>query len=220
MSKPALIALVLALGAAPALAAPPFKAPRNMYGQPDLSGNWSNATLTPETRSPGLGTRATFTEAEVEKLETQVTNEVEQGNASIDPNLGAPKVGGEIKAGTRPEYAAAAEGTKAERSGHERREQLLGSLNFSLDGVDSGVVTERDFVGERVIAYDVPFVPRALDQAARVLRLSHIGRLKKRLTAGRFNQGHRLRAALRRQVRHQYPRTLTRKGQRSRPPYP
>jgi hypothetical protein len=60
---------------------------------------------------------------------------------------------------------------------------------------------------------------RALDQAARVLGLSHIGRLKKRLTAGRFNQGHRLRAAIQRQVRHQYPRTLTRKGQCSRPPY-
>lgn len=107
MFKPALIALVLALGAATALAAPPFKAPRNMYGQPDLSGNWSNSTLTPETRPPGLGTRAAFTEAEVKKLETQVTNEVEQGNASIDPTLGAPKVGGEIKPGTRPEFAAA-----------------------------------------------------------------------------------------------------------------
>jgi hypothetical protein len=107
MSKPALIALVLALGAAPALAAPPFKVPRNIYGQPDLSGNWSNATLTPETRPPGLGTRATLTEAEVKKLEAQATTEVEQGNESIDPTLGAPKVGGEVKAGIRPEYAAA-----------------------------------------------------------------------------------------------------------------
>ena len=38
MSKPALSALVLALGAAPALAPPPFKAPRNRVGQPGPSG--------------------------------------------------------------------------------------------------------------------------------------------------------------------------------------
>ncbi|MCA3712490.1 MAG: hypothetical protein IM664_10710 [Phenylobacterium sp.] len=107
MFKPALIALVLALSAGPALAAPPFKAPRNMYGQPDLSGNWSNASLTPETRAPALGARATFSEEEVRQMEAQAVSEVEQGNQSIDPDQGAPKVGGEIKAGIRPEYAAA-----------------------------------------------------------------------------------------------------------------
>mgnify|MGYP000181461504 CR=1 FL=1 len=32
-------------------AAAPWKAPRNAMGQPDLSGYWSNATLTPLTRN-------------------------------------------------------------------------------------------------------------------------------------------------------------------------
>ncbi len=39
-------------------------------------------------------------------LESQAATEVEQGNESIDPTLGAPKVGGEIRAGVRPESAA------------------------------------------------------------------------------------------------------------------
>ena len=87
-----------------------FKAPRNSMGQPDLSGIWSNASLTRETRPPALGNRRAYTEDEVAKLESAVVREVEEGNADIDPSTPAPKVGGETPAGARPEFAAAAGG--------------------------------------------------------------------------------------------------------------
>ena len=51
------------------LAADAYKAPRNGFGQPDLGGNWSNATLTPQARSPLYGTRKILTPEEVAILE-------------------------------------------------------------------------------------------------------------------------------------------------------
>lgn len=94
------------LAATPTRAAP-FKTPRNAFGQPDLSGYWSNSTLTPETRPAALGAKATYTEEEVAKLEAAVVAEVEEGNQRTDPNAPAPKAGGEASAAARPEFAAA-----------------------------------------------------------------------------------------------------------------
>jgi hypothetical protein len=85
-----------------------YKAPRNAIGQPDLSGYWSNASLTPESRPSALGSRAVYTPEEVTKLESAVVKEVEEGNERTDPNEGAPKKGGEAPApNVRPEFAAA-----------------------------------------------------------------------------------------------------------------
>lgn len=117
-------ALVLALGtalcAAPlALTGPldaaaqtksTYKAPRNAWGQPDLSGFWSNVTLTPEVRPAAYGNRLVHTPEEVQKMENAVLQEIEEGNQSTDPNAPAPKKGGEIKEGIRPEFAAAGGG--------------------------------------------------------------------------------------------------------------
>src|SRR5512147_729456 len=50
-------------------AAGDYRAPRNGFGQPDLAGNWSNATLTPQVRSPFYGTRRAQTPQEVKLLE-------------------------------------------------------------------------------------------------------------------------------------------------------
>ena len=47
MLKPALTALAIALTAAPALA----QVPRAPDGKPDLTGIWSNASLTPLSRA-------------------------------------------------------------------------------------------------------------------------------------------------------------------------
>ncbi|HEY2751983.1 hypothetical protein [Phenylobacterium sp.] len=92
--------------AAPAKAAAPYVAPRNAFGQPDLTGFWSNATLTPEQRPAALGDRAVYTPAEVAKLEGAVAKEVEDGNKPTDPNSGAE--GGKADPKTlRPEFAAA-----------------------------------------------------------------------------------------------------------------
>src|SRR6266481_7633647 len=99
-SSPVHRALILALGTAlcaapialsgPAAAQPKaeaaYKAPRNAFGQPDLTGFWSNATLTPEQRPAALGDRAVYTSQEVAKLEGAVVKEVEEGNKPTDPN--------------------------------------------------------------------------------------------------------------------------------------
>lgn len=115
-------ALILALGTALGLAplacmtgaavaqtkapAAAYKTPRNVFGQPDLSGFWSNASLTPLTRPASAGGKAVYTEEEVKKLEAQVVAEVEEGNADTDPDAPAeaPKT---TSANVRPEFAAA-----------------------------------------------------------------------------------------------------------------
>ena len=90
----------------PAAKASAYKAPRTAFGQPDLSGFWTNASLTPLTRSPTVGGRAVYTEDEVKKLEAAVEKEVEEGNAPTDPDAPAeaPK---RDTANIRPEFAAA-----------------------------------------------------------------------------------------------------------------
>ena len=55
---------------APALAADAWKAPRNAYGQPDLSGVWTNATITTLERPPAFGERKVLTDAEARRLES------------------------------------------------------------------------------------------------------------------------------------------------------
>ena len=54
-----------------AIAAGPYHAPRNALGQPDLSGNWTNATITPFEREAKYGDRLALTDAEVKALEGQ-----------------------------------------------------------------------------------------------------------------------------------------------------
>ncbi len=87
-------------------AAQTYKAPRNAVGQPDLSGFWSNATLTPMTRRPQFKDRLVYTPAEVEEMEKNAEAEVEEGNAPTDPNAPAD-VKPETRANIRPEFAAA-----------------------------------------------------------------------------------------------------------------
>jgi hypothetical protein len=105
----ALCAAPLAVSAATAPAKAPaaaWKAPRTAFGQPDLSGFWSNSTLTPLTRSPSVGGRATYSAEEVKKLEGAVVKEVEEGNRPTDPNAPAEAPKRDL-ANVRPEFAAA-----------------------------------------------------------------------------------------------------------------
>ena len=60
--------------------------PRTSSGQPDISGYWSNATLTPMTRDSKLGDRLVFTPAEAKALENEEAFEVEAGNKRTEPN--------------------------------------------------------------------------------------------------------------------------------------
>jgi hypothetical protein len=102
--KHLLIAAFAVTALAGAAEAQGYKAPKTSFGQPDLSGYWSNSTLTPMTRRPELGERLVHTPEEVRKLEQAVVEEVEAGNRPTDPNapVDAPN-GLEL----RPEFAAA-----------------------------------------------------------------------------------------------------------------
>ncbi|MCR5877235.1 hypothetical protein [Phenylobacterium sp. J367] len=90
---------------APAAAKSAYKAPKTAFGQPDISGYWSNSSITPMVRPAKYGDRAVHTEDEVKALEQAVVEEVEEGNKPTDPNAPAeaPKVTGNV----RPEFAAA-----------------------------------------------------------------------------------------------------------------
>jgi hypothetical protein len=117
--KRALI-LALALSAAPlalagaanaadapkAAKAAAYTAPRTPFGQPDISGYWTNTTLTPISRRPQYGDRAAFTPEEVKKLENAAEAEVVEGNKPTDPNAPAEAPRRE-DANLRPEFAAA-----------------------------------------------------------------------------------------------------------------
>ena len=82
-----------------------YKAPRNSFGQPDLSGFWSNASLTPLTRPKDVGDRLVYTEEEVATIEGRVEIEEAEANQRTDPN--APAEFRHETTVTRPEFQAA-----------------------------------------------------------------------------------------------------------------
>src|SRR4051794_23213445 len=55
---------------APSAATASWKAPRNAFGQPDLSGVWTNATITTLERPAGFGDRLVLTDQEARQLES------------------------------------------------------------------------------------------------------------------------------------------------------
>jgi hypothetical protein len=88
-----------------------YKAPRTSYGQPDISGNWTNASLTPEARVPALGERKAYTPEEAAKIEGQLRAYAAQDAKPTDPNAPPPTKGGDAPPpGTRAEFAAAGGG--------------------------------------------------------------------------------------------------------------
>ena len=105
MCAAAPLALTAPASAETKAAATSYKAPKNAFGQPDLSGYWSNATLTPMMRPAAYGNRAVHTPDEVKKLENAAVVEVEEGNAPTDPNAGAEHR--QQYSNLKPEYAAA-----------------------------------------------------------------------------------------------------------------
>ncbi len=139
--------------AAPAKAGA-YKAPRNAFGQPNLEGDWSNASLTPETRPANLADRAVYTPEEVARLEGAVVKEVETGNQRVDPNAPPPTKGGDAPPpGTRPEFAAAGgnvggydrgwldPGSTVMRVGGQPRTSILTTPNGRPPARKAGAVT-------------------------------------------------------------------------------
>ena len=90
-----LIAPVVAF--APLAFAQDYEPPRNTMGQPDISGAWTNESLTRFERSPRYGERLVMTPEEVAQLEGGADQRWEAANAPTDPEEGAPefaRVGG------------------------------------------------------------------------------------------------------------------------------
>jgi len=87
--------LAIAAPAAPSKAAPTgdptipppgWSPPKNAMGQPDLSGYWSNATMTPLTRNARVTDKATLTAAEARALEKTFAEALEEADKPTDPN--------------------------------------------------------------------------------------------------------------------------------------
>jgi hypothetical protein len=86
MLRPGLFAVALAALAAPAFAQT-YKAPRTAYGQPDLQGVWSNATITPLTRPAKFGDRLVLTPQEAAAQEQSNRDQVARADAPTPPDL-------------------------------------------------------------------------------------------------------------------------------------
>jgi len=89
----ALAAAAVTITAAPAqTGAPQWTVPRTPHGHPDLQGNWTNATMTPVQRPPGIG--AVLTPEQVKELESGRQDFIVEAARASDPNRGAPPDGG------------------------------------------------------------------------------------------------------------------------------
>jgi hypothetical protein len=62
----------------PSVRAPGWQAPKTAFGQPDLSGYWSNATLTPVTRNPRLTDKPVLPDAAALKTEAAFAQALER----------------------------------------------------------------------------------------------------------------------------------------------
>lgn len=133
MQRGLVISLGAILFAAPLVtsaAQPPkaaaYKAPRNLYGQPDLEGFWSNATITPQARPAQYGDRLVQTPEEVKRLEGASVANIEAGNKNTDPNAPAPPGGGDPGGYNRGWLDP---GTLVMRVGGEPRTSILTTAN-------------------------------------------------------------------------------------------
>lgn len=70
-----------------------YTAPRNSLDQPDISGIWTNETLTRFQRPAQYGDRLVLTDKEVAQMEGGADERYRQSNQPTDPNEGAPSDG-------------------------------------------------------------------------------------------------------------------------------
>jgi|RhiMetdeSRZDD1v2_1073273.scaffolds.fasta_scaffold23292_7 hypothetical protein len=75
-------------------AAKPYTPPRMPDGHPNLQGNYDVATMTPVERPPGV-TKLVLTKEEAAAMEQYEAQRQVKNDAPLDPNRGAPPVGGE-----------------------------------------------------------------------------------------------------------------------------
>jgi hypothetical protein len=104
--------LALAVQAAPAKApAKAWTAPRNAMGQPDLSGHWSNATLTPLTRNPKISSKSVLDPVEAREFERIWAKALADSDAPTTKEKTAEDIQNELKNSKlveiRPDFLAA-----------------------------------------------------------------------------------------------------------------
>jgi hypothetical protein len=92
--RTALISAIAIFGAAALAQAADYKAPRNAFGQPDLQGTWTNASLTNLVRPPMYKT-LTIPEEQAKAFEARQAAMRAAQNRPSDPNAGAPRAGGD-----------------------------------------------------------------------------------------------------------------------------
>ena len=67
---------------------------RNMWGQPNFEGNWTNSSLTRLERDPAFGSRVEMTPGEVKRLEGERQALVAEQGARTDPDANIDEVNG------------------------------------------------------------------------------------------------------------------------------
>jgi len=102
--------VLLAAAQAPAAQAQQaeYRAPRTEFGQPDLQGNWTNATMTPIVRPAGQ--EPVLSRDQVRELEGDREAFIEADLADSDPNRAPPPVGGQLTGDARWDAGAGAVG--------------------------------------------------------------------------------------------------------------
>jgi hypothetical protein len=95
----------------PTIASPGWKAPKTAWGQPDISGYWSNATMTPLTRNLKLTDKATLSPTEARAAEKVWGDALAAADAPTDEKATAPtekeKATQAKLFALRPDFAAA-----------------------------------------------------------------------------------------------------------------
>jgi hypothetical protein len=95
----------------PTVAPPGWTPPKTAFGQPDISGYWANATLTPLTRSRNITAKPSLTAAEAQKLEAVFAQALEDADKPTDPHETTVQGQKELEKSEllkiRPDFAAA-----------------------------------------------------------------------------------------------------------------
>ena len=81
----ALVSLALSAAGGRAETAPTWTPPRTAWGEPDLQGIWTNATLTPLERPQALAGKKLLTQAEAAELESQTAKRRARGDGVSRP---------------------------------------------------------------------------------------------------------------------------------------
>jgi Spy/CpxP family protein refolding chaperone len=89
MRKLSILAAAAILALAAQAQAGPYHAPKTGFGQPDLQGTWTNASLT-QLQRPAMFKSLTLTDAEAAAVEKRRAAARANADKPTDPNSGAP----------------------------------------------------------------------------------------------------------------------------------